>query len=194
MQDAGIFIVRTLVDLYIITFMLRIIMQWVRADYRNPLTQFIVRVTNPLVIPLRRVIPALGNLDTASLVVVLVLELIVTVVLVNMTCAGEPFFIQVLSLTLLRVIYLALRVYLFVILIYVVLSWISPGSGFNPVANLLAAIAEPVLRPLRRLIPPIGGLDLSPLFALIGIQALTMILPIGRVAASMGCMAFGQFL
>ena len=194
MQEAGIWVIRTLVDLYIITFVLRIIMQWIRADYRNPLTQFVVRVTNPLVVPLRRIVPAVGNLDTASLIVVLVLELIVTVVLINVTCVGEPLFIQVISLTILRVIYLLLRVYLFVIIIYVVLSWVGQGGGFNPVANLLSAIAEPVLSPLRRWIPPIGGLDLTPLFALIGIQALTMLLPIGRVAASMGCLSFGQFL
>ncbi len=193
MQDALVFIIRTLVDLYVITFLLRMMMQWIRADYRNPLTQFIVRVTNPLVIPLRRIVPAVGKLDTASLIVVLVIELIVTVVLINMTCVGEPYLVQVISLTILRVIYLILRVYLFVILIYVILSWINPGT-FNPVSNLLAAIAEPVLRPLRRLIPSIGGLDLTPLFALIGIQALTMLLPIGRVAGGMGCLSFGQFL
>lgn len=193
MQNALVFILRTLVDLYIITFLLRIIMQWIRADYRNPLTQFIVRVTNPLVVPLRRVIPAFGNLDTASVLVVLVFELIVTIVLVNLTCAGEPMFIQIAALTLLRAVYLLLRVYLFVILIYVLLSWISPGT-YNPVAGLLAAIAEPVLKPLRRIIPPIGGLDLSALFALIAIQALTMVLPIGRVASTMGCFGVGQFL
>lgn len=193
MQDALVFIIRTLVDLYIITFLLRIIMQWIRADYRNPLTQFILRVTNPLVVPLRRVTPAVGNLDTASLVVVLVLELIVTIVLVTVTCAGEPMFVQVIALTILRTIYLVLRVYLFVILIYVLLSWISPGT-YNPVAGLLASISEPILKPLRRIIPPIGGLDLSALFALIGIQALTMLLPIGRVASTMACFSFGQFL
>ncbi|MFQ5635162.1 MAG: YggT family protein [Gammaproteobacteria bacterium] len=193
MENALVFILRTLVDLYIITFLLRIIMQWIRADFRNPMTQFILRVTNPLVVPLRRIVPAVGSLDTASLIIVLIFELIVTVVLSNLTCAGEPLFIQVISLTILRTIYLALRVYLFVILIYVILSWINPGT-YNPVANLLASIAEPVLRPLRRVIPPIGGLDLSALFALIGIQALTMLLPIGRVAAGMGCLSFGQFL
>jgi len=193
MQDALIFIGRTLIDLYIITFILRMIMQWVRADFRNPLTQFILRVTNPLVIPLRRIVPAIGNLDTASLIVVLLLELVVTIVLVSMTCAGEPMILQILSLTILRTVYLVLRVYLFIILIYVILSWISPGT-YNPAAALLTSIAEPVLRPLRRLIPPIAGLDLSALFTLIGIQAVTMLLPIGRVASTMGCFSLGQFL
>jgi YggT family protein len=193
MQDALIFIGRTLIDLYIITFILRIIMQWVRADFRNPLTQFILRVTNPLVIPLRRVVPAVGGLDTASLIVLLLLELVVTIMLINVTCAGEATFLPIVSLTILRTIHLLLRVYLFVILIYVILSWVSPG-GYNPGAALLASISEPVLRPIRRIIPPIGGLDLSALFALIGIQAVTMLLPIGRVASIMGCFSFAQFL
>jgi len=193
MQDALIFIVRTLVDLYIITFVLRIIMQWIRADYRNPLTQFIVRITNPLVIPLRRIVPAAGKLDTASLIVVIILELIVSLVLINLTCNGQPAPLSVLAMTVLRTIYVMLRLYLFVLLIYVILSWVNPGT-YNPVSALMSAIVEPLLRRLRRFIPPVGGLDLSALFALIGIQAVTMILPIDRVAASLGCLSYGQFL
>lgn len=193
MEQALVFIIRTLVDLYIITFVLRIILQWVRADFRNPLTQFILRITNPLVIPLRRFVPPIGGLDTATLIVVVVLELIVTIVVTNLTCSGEPNVLQVISMTVLRVVYLTLRVYLFIILIYVIMSWISPGT-YNPAARLMESIAQPVLRPLRRLLPSIGGLDLSALFALIGIQALTMLLPIGRVAAAMGCQFAGQFL
>lgn len=193
MEQALVFIIRTLVDLYIITFVLRIILQWVRADFRNPLTQFILRITNPLVIPLRRFVPPIGGLDTATLIVVVVLELIVTIVVTNLTCSGEPNVLQVISMTVLRVVYLTLRVYLFIILIYIIMSWISPGT-YNPAARLMESIAQPVLRPLRRLLPSIGGLDLSALFALIGIQALTMLLPIGRVAAAMGCQFAGQFL
>lgn len=193
MEQALVFIIRTLVDLYIITFVLRIILQWVRADFRNPLTQFILRITNPLVIPLRRFVPPIGGLDTATLIVVVVLELIVTIVVTNLTCSGEPNILQVISMTVLRVVYLTLRVYLFIILIYVIMSWISPGT-YNPAARLMESIAQPVLRPLRRLLPSIGGLDLSALFALIGIQALTMLLPISRVAAAMGCQFAGQFL
>ena len=193
MQDALTFIVKTLLELYIITFVLRFILQWVRADFRNPITQFFVRVTNPLVIPTRRLIPSIGGLDTATIIIVLLLELAVTIVLINLTCVGEPYFIQIIGLTLLRIVYLTLRIYLFIILIYVVLSWINPGK-FNPAASLLASIAEPVLKPFRRLIPPIAGLDLSALFALIAIQALTMLLPIGRIITGMGCLSITQLL
>ena len=191
MRNALIFILRTLLDLYVTTFLLRLILQWVRADFRNPLTQFIVRVTNPLVIPLRRIIPAIGGLDTATLIVVLLLELLMTVALINVACLGDPNISQMILLILLRLVYLTLRIYLFIILIYVILSWVSPGS-YNPAANLLASVAEPVLKPLRRFIPSIGGLDLSPLFALIGIQALTMVLPIGQAMQGLVCISVGQ--
>ena len=193
MQNALTFIVKTLLDLYIITFVLRFILQWVRADFRNPITQFFVRVTNPLVIPARRLIPSIRGFDTATVLVVLLLELIVTIILVNLTCINEPYFIQIIGLTLLRLVYLILRISLFVILIYVVLSWISPGT-YNPAISLLTSVAEPLLKPFRRFIPPIGGLDLSALFALIAIQALTMLLPIGRIVSGMGCLSITQLL
>ncbi len=191
MLNALTFIFRTLLDLYIITFMLRLILQWVRADFRNPLTQFVLRVTNPLVIPARRLIPSVGHLDTATLVVVLLLELLVTLVMINLACLGSAGVGQIVVLTVLRVIYLTLRIYLFIILIYVVLSWITPGT-YNPAVNLLASIADPVLRPLRRVIPTIAGLDLSALFAIIGIQAITMILPVGQAMGNLVCTSVGQ--
>jgi YggT family protein len=191
MPDALIFIGRTLLELYIITFVLRLIMQWVRADFRNPLTQFVLRITNPLVLPLRRFVPPVASLDTATLIVILLLEVFLTMGLVALVCAGGGDVVHVIMLTLLRTVYLVMRIYLFVILIYVLLSWISPGT-YNPAATLLASIAEPVLKPLRSIIPSIGGLDLSALFTMIGIQALTMLLPIGTVAASMGCFSVGQ--
>ena len=194
MQNALTFIVKTLLDLYIITFILRFILQWVRADFRNPITQFIVRLTNPLVIPARRLIPSISGLDTATIAIVVLLELIVTIVLINLTCMNEPHFIQIIGLTLLRIVYMTLRIYLFIILVYVLMSWISPGGSFNPAANLLASIAGPVLRPFRRIIPSIAGIDLSALFALITIQALTMLLPIGRVVSGMGCLSITQLL
>jgi len=191
MRDALTFILRTLVDLYIIVFALRLIMQWVRADTRNPLTQFVLTVTNPLVLPLRRFMPPIGRVDTATLTIIIVLQAALILALINFACVGSPDVIQILMLTAVRLINLFLRIYLFIILIYVILSWVSPGN-YNPAANLLAAIAEPVLQPLRRIIPPIGGLDLSALFALILIQALTMLIPAGQVMAGLICTSVGR--
>ena len=191
MSDALIFIVRSLVELYIITFVLRLILQWVRADFRNPLSEFILKVTNPLVLPLRRFVPPVGMLDTATLLVAFALQLVLTFLLLNVACVGSPDPAQFVALSVLRLVHLFLRIYFFIIIAYVILSWISPGN-YNPAANLLSSMAEPVLAPLRRLIPPIGGLDLSPLFAILALQALTMLLPTGRVMAGMVCTTVGQ--
>ncbi len=186
MQNPLIFILRTLFDLYVLTFALRLLLQWATVDKRNPLVQFILRVTNPLVVPLRRVLPAMGRLDTATLVALIGLQLAGTALLVRLGCVGEPALWQILALAVLTIVKLGLGVFTWSIIIYVVLSWVSPG-GYNPAAAIVAAVVEPVLTPFRRLIPPIGGIDLSPLFALIALQAVTMLLPMERVLAGMLC-------
>ena len=186
MQNALVFILRTLFDLYILTFAMRLLLQWAAVDKRNPLVQFILRVTNPLVIPLRRLLPPVGRIDTATIMVLVGLQLLATLLVVRIGCIGGPELLPVLALALLNIVRLALSIFTWSIIIYVVLSWVSPG-GYNPGAALVAAIVEPVLAPFRRLIPMIGGLDLSPLFALIAIQAVSMLLPIDTILAGMLC-------
>lgn len=186
MQNALLFVVRTLFELYVLTFALRLLLQWVRTDGRNPLVQFLLRVTNPLVLPLRRLLPPLGRVDTATLVALVGLQLVGTALLVRIGCVGQPGGLQILALTGLGVVSLVLRVYFWVILIHVLLSWVSPG-GYNPAAALLSALAEPVLAPFRRVVPLIGGLDLSPVFALIALQAVRYLLPTGQLLESMLC-------
>lgn len=191
MQNALVFIIRTLFDLYILTFAMRLLLQWAAVDKRNPLVQFILRVTNPLVIPLRRVLPPVGRIDTATAVVLVGLQVAATALVVRIGCVGEPEIVPILSLAILNVVRLALSIFTWSIIIYVVLSWVSPG-GYNPGAALVAAIVEPVLAPFRRLIPAIGGLDLSPLFALIALQAVSMLLPVERLLSSMLCSSLGR--
>jgi YggT family protein len=176
MQSALIFLVKTLADLYLLTFLLRFIMQWVRASYYNPLSQFVFKVTNPLVVPARRVLPSVAGLDTPTLVVLIVLEVVVTFVLLFL--AGFPVPIPVLLFySLLRLISLALWFYFVALLIYVLLSWFG-DRGRNPMGVLLDELVEPVLRPARRLLPPIGGLDISALIVMLLLQAAMIPLPI----------------
>ena len=175
MQNALVFILRTLFDLYILTFAMRLLLQWAAVDKRNPLVQFILRVTNPLVIPLRRLLPPIGRIDTATVLVLVGLQVLATALIVRIGCLGEPEVLPILSLAALNVARLALNIFTWSIIIYVVLSWVSPG-GYNPAAALIAAIVEPVLAPFRRLIPAIGGLDLSPLFVLVIAQILLIVL------------------
>lgn len=193
MQNALIFVFQTLVELYIITFVLRLILQWIRTDARNPLVQFILRVTNPLVIPLRRYVPTAWGFDTATFIVLFVIQASVTTALLNVACAVTPTVGQIILLSLLRLTHLALNTYLFLILTYVILSWISPG-GYNPAASLLSSIVQPALRTLRRWIPTIAGIDLSPLFAFLIITFVMRLLPSGQAITGLTCASVGGII
>ena len=176
MQSALIFLFKTLADLYLLTFLLRFVMQWVRASHYNPLSQFVFKVTNPLVVPARRVLPSVAGLDTPTLVVLIALEIIVTIVLVRLGGLSFLPIPQLLAYSLLRLLALAVWFYTVALFIYVVLSWFG-DRGANPMTVLLAELVEPILRPARRLLPPIGGLDLSPLIVILLLQAVMIALP-----------------
>ncbi len=176
MRDSLFFLIRVLSHLYLLLFLLRFIMQWVRADFYNPLAQFIVRATNPLVIPARRIIPASATVDIPTLVVLLILQFAVTWLL--LTVASVPTdALQLIEFAFLRLITLTLSLYTWTILVQVILSWVSPG-GYHPLGMILGELNEPVLRPIRRILPPISGLDLSPLLAVILIQAVSLAIPL----------------
>ena len=168
------YLVGTLIDLYITAVMLRLLLQWVRADFYNPVCQFLVAITNPLLVPLRRVIPAIGQLDTASVVLMFALEMI-SVALVN-TLAGAPLDAAALLLLAVKKLLLTLLwTYFFLIIVLVVLSWIGPKTR-HPIVPLIVQLTQPVLAPFRRVIRPVGGFDLAPLFALIALQFLIILL------------------
>lgn len=176
MQEATLFLARTLLDLYLLIFLLRFLLQWVRADFYNPVAQFVVRASNPLVVPARRFIPSIAGFDTATLIVLVLLEFGVTAILLALI--GQPFnWLLIIQLGLLRLVSLVLWFYFASILVYVILSWLAQ-RGPNPIAAILTSINAPVLRPLRKIIPPIAGLDLSPMIALLLIQALRIALPL----------------
>lgn len=171
------FLINTLFGLYILTVMLRFLLAAVRADFYNPVSQFLVKVTNPPLVALRRIIPSAGKVDASALVLMLVLQLLSFTMITLLR--GSPLAVwPLLVMSLRELAELALNVFLFSIFIQVIISWINPGA-YNPVVSLLYSITEPVLRPCRRLIPPISGMDLSPLVALIAIQlAKYLILPL----------------
>lgn len=168
------FLVSTLFSLYILAIMLRFLLALVRADFYNPVSQFLVKVTNPLLVPLRRIIPASGKVDSSSLVLMLLLQ-IASLLLVALLRGAQLSLTSILVLSLAELLSLTLNIFLFAILIQVIVSWVNPGT-YNPAVSLLYSITEPVLRPCRRLLPPISGMDLSPIIALIGIQLAKMLL------------------
>jgi YggT family protein len=176
MQGALIFLLKTLMDLYLLTFLLRFVMQWTRVSHYNPLAQLVYKLTSPLVIPARRVLPSIGGLDTPTLVVLIVLEILATWLLFRLGGVSLPI-TALLVYALLRLIALTLWFYTGALLIYVLLSWFA-DRGRNPMSVLLGEIVEPVLRPARRLLPPIGGIDLSPLIVIVLLQAAMIALPL----------------
>lgn len=176
MQNSLIFLVKTISDLYLLTFLLRFVLQWVRADFYNPISQFVLKATNPLVLPARRVLPSAGSIDLPTLVVLFVLEGVATWLLISLAGASVGVG-TLLQLVLLRLVALTLWFYTIAILVYVILSWVAQAQ-YSPVAAVLADVVNPLLRPVRRLIPTIGGLDLSPLLVLILIQAASIALPL----------------
>jgi YggT family protein len=186
MQGALTFLTSSILDLYVICFVLRLVMAWVRADFRNPLAQFIVKITNPLVIPARRFIPAIGGIDLATLVVLLVVQSVATAIIVQLACVGGADVGAIVVFGLLRLAHLALRTCSLLMFVYVVMSWVASG-GYNPAIALLSAIVEPLLAPFRRIIPTIGGLDLSPVFALLAIEFVNRLVPAGPGAAGLVC-------
>jgi len=176
MRDPLIFLIKTLTDLYLLTFLLRFILQWIRADFYNPFAQALVKITNPLILPLRRIVPTSRSIDVPTLVVLILLETIVTWVLVYL--GGFSVALAPLALLVLyRLISLTLWFYSVSIFIYVILSWIGQ-RGYNPIALVLGELNEPLLRPVRRILPPLAGLDLSPLLVLIVLQAGLMAIPL----------------
>ena len=167
------FLIRTLFSLYILAVMLRFLLGLVRADFYNPISQFLVRITNPLLIPLRKVIPSIGKFDSAALLLMIVLQLAAVTLILLLRGEGISSAILIIT-TVATLVSLLLDVFMFAIIIEVIISWMNPGS-YNPVSSLLHSLTSPLLRPIRHLIPPIAGIDLAPLFAIIGLQVLRML-------------------
>jgi YggT family protein len=174
-MEALRYIIDTLLWLLTLAFLLRFLFQLVRADFRDPMADAVVRVTNWLILPLRRILPPVGKIDTATVVAVIVIAAIRTAVLLALTGGGLGDVVVFLRITLIDLVDLTLRVYLFALLLYWLTSFVSPG-GYAPGVRLLGQLCEPILKPVRRVIPPIGQIDFSVLWVSIGIGALLILL------------------
>ena len=172
--NAVSYLIGTQLDLYITAVMLRLLLQWVRADFYNPVSQFLVKVTNPAILPLRRVIPSIGQIDTASVLLMVMLE-IFSVWIASQISSNPMDALQIVLFSLVKLMATLLLTYFFLIIASVIMSWVG-GRMRHPVVPIVYQLTEPVLRPFRRIIPPIAGIDLSPLFALIAIRFLLLLL------------------
>ena len=169
-----IFLVKTLFGLYIALVLIRFLLQWARADFYNPISQFVVKLTSPVLRPLRKVIPGYRGLDLASLVLAWLLEAVQLMLLGMLFGIGfRPF--AALAWAIPALIGLFISIFLFAILVRVILSWVNPDP-YNPAVDLLNRITDPILIPAQRLLPPLGGIDLSPMVAMIALVLLQMLL------------------
>jgi len=174
-------VLQTLGSLYLLIVLLRFVLQLVRANFYNPLCQFAVRATQPLLKPLRRIIPSLFGLDMSSLVLAIIVQLALMALTLLLTygTTGNP--LQLLIWSIIGVTALFLKIFFFALIISVILSWVAPGSH-NPGAELVNQICEPALAPFRKILPSMGGLDISPILAFMVLKLLDMLV-INNLAA-----------
>jgi len=173
-MTATLFLIQTLFGFYILAVLLRFLLQWVRADFYNPLVQFLVKLTNPPLLPLRRVIPGFMGQDIAA--VVLMISLKIVELLLVLSVVGQNLdFVNLLLLTVIELVYLLLNVYIWAVIIQAILSWVNIDYR-HPAVYLLYQLTDPVLSPVRRLLPPMGGLDLSPMVVIIALIFIRLLL------------------
>jgi YggT family protein len=174
-MSAILYVLNALFTLVLVAFLLRVLLPLVDAGFRNPIGQAVLKVTDPLVLPLRRVFKPVGRVDIAAIVALVLVQLVATALLLGVGGASPLALPIVLLQALFALLDLVLQFYIVCLLIYVVLSWVASDVR-NPAVQLLSRICEPVLRPVRRMVPPLGNFDLSPLLVLIALQAVRILL------------------
>ena len=176
MTDPLVFLIDTVFSLYILAVMLRFLLQWTQADFYNPISQFLVKITHPPLKVMRRFIPSVGRIDSSSLVLALLLQILANFAIL----AIKGVMISVVALTILSftdLLKMVLDIFVYAIFAGAILSWFAPGS-YSGASSLLYSLTDPILNVCRRVVPDLGGIDLSPLIALVLLQlAKMMILP-----------------
>ncbi len=176
MKDAIDFVVDSVLNLAVFAFLLRFLLPLARADFRNPVSQAILSLTSWLVLPLRRILPPMGRVDTASLVALLAVQFAATVIMFRLRAGVLMPLVPLVQSGLITLIVMTIWLHIVLVIIYALLSFTAPRS-YSPVVGLLTSLCEPLLRPLRRILPAVGGLDFSPLVAIIVLRALLFLIP-----------------
>jgi len=172
LSQPAIFLIDTLFSLYILAVILRFLLQWVEADFYNPISQFLVKITHPPLRIIRRVVPSIGKIDTSSIVLAFILQIIAnfSIFLLQGVWLSLPVLIIISFAELLSLVF---DVFIFSIFILALLSWFNPNN-YNVLYRLLAKLTHPILDNCRKIVPDLGGMDISPLAALIALQLIKM--------------------
>lgn len=175
LNEIALFLIDTLLSLYIGAVLVRFLLGLSKADFYNPISQFIVTITNPVLKPLRRIVPTIGRIDTATIVALIGLQFL-KLLLMTVLSGGSMNPIVLLYLSVFLLLDLALLIYIFALIIQAVISWVNPGAygGGNPLGSVLHSLTWPILAPLSRVVPKLGMVDISPLVAI-------LLLHIGRI-------------
>lgn len=179
-NEVGILLVNTLGTLYLMAILLRFMLQIAKADFYNPITQIVVRFTEPGVGLFRRFIPGIRGIDLSSLVYALVVQMAAMAALVFLNGLQMPGLGLILTWSLVGLLSFALNIYFWAIIISIVASFLAPFSD-HPALVLVRQLSEPVMAPFRKILPPMGGLDLSPIFVFLALQIIrvVIIMPVG---------------
>ena len=183
MNEIIVYLLQTGLGLYLVLVMLRFVMQLANADFYNPISQFVFKATQPPIGLLQRFLRPIGRFDSASLTLAVALQAAGIMLILALNNIPSPNPITLFLWGLIGIMGLLLKIYFFALLAAIILSWISPGGG-NPAVYLLLQITEPVMAPVRKLLPSMGGLDFSPILVFIGINVLEIV--VRNLAASVG--------
>ncbi|MGO1232578.1 MAG: YggT family protein [Marinobacter sp.] len=178
---------------YMTVVLLRFLLQLARADFYNPITQFVVKATNPPLRPLRKIIPGWGGIDGASLVLAVIIQAITFFLILIALNGGIPSMnpLTLLVWAVLNVLGLIVKIYFWSVIAVVVVSWIAPQSG-HPAIQLVAQLTEPVMSPVRKVMPSMGGLDLSPIIVFLILNVISVVIDHMKVAAGLGAIGLGM--
>jgi YggT family protein len=178
---------------YMTVVLLRFLLQLARADFYNPITQFVVKATNPPLRPLRKIIPGWGGIDGASLVLAVIIQAITFFLILIALNGGIPSMnpLTLLVWAVLNVLGLIVKIYFWSVIAVVVVSWIAPQSG-HPAIQLVAQLTEPVMSPVRKVMPSMGGLDLSPIIVFLILNVISVVIDHMKVAAGLGSIGLGM--
>lgn len=178
------YLIGAVASLAILIFMLRLLLPMFRANFQNPVSQGIMRLTSPVVNPLRRIVPSIGRMDTATVIVLLAIQMGSTALL-NLLAGRSTAIGYLMINSILDLLSFAVTLLLIVLIIRIVLSWFGRDT-YNPLVEILYALTEPLLRPVRRLLPPMGGLDISIIPVFIGLTFFIYLIQDIRVAILTG--------
>ncbi|WP_251975673.1 YggT family protein [Salinicola avicenniae] len=182
--SAGLMLINSLVSIYLFVLMLRFLLQFSQADYYNPLSQGVVKATQPVVAPLQKILRPIGRIDIATLFAGFLLKALVILAIFQFAGFGVPPLQGLLLAAVAGVLNAILKIYFFALIIMIILSWVAPQAS-HPGALLVMQIVEPIMAPVRRIIPPLGMIDLSPIVVFIAINLLDSLV-VGSLARAAG--------